>query len=93
MRVLVECGLVQARERVEWWVGVMGWLRGAGKWMGAVASARAVRRRKSGEEMWRGWAARAAEARAVRAAATRMPFCLKRFLDHSRTMWSTNDAC
>ena len=76
----VECGLVQARERVEWWVGVMGWLRGAEKWMGAVASARAVHRRKSGDEVWRGWAARAAEARAVRAAAAGMPFCLKRLL-------------
>ena len=60
MRVEVECGLVQARERVEWWVGVMGWLRGAEKWMGAVASARAVHRRMSGERRVRGWAAPAA---------------------------------
>ena len=52
VRVLVECGCVRARVGVEWWwVGVMGWLRSAEKWMGAVASARAVRRRKSGEEI------------------------------------------
>jgi hypothetical protein len=58
---------------------VMGGRRSAENWTGVVASARAVQRRMSGERKARGWAAAAARARAVRWAATRMPFCLKRF--------------
>ena len=76
MRVLVECGLVQARVGVGWWwFGVMGGRRSAENWTGVVASARAVQRRMSGERKVRGWAAPAAGVRAVRWA-TGMPFYL-----------------
>ena len=65
-----------------WWCGVMGGRRGAGKWTGGVASARAVHRRMSAVRKVRGWAAPAAGVWAVRAVGCRMPFCLKRFFQY-----------